>query len=129
MKNVAQQKVNARSFTRRDFLSTSLKVGAATFTTSLIPNLNLSAKGKYNVLFIIVDDLRPMLGCYGISQMHTPNIDRLANSGTIFNRAYCQYPLCNPSRASILTGLRPETTKVYNNSADYKRTIPEAVDM
>lgn len=129
MKNVAQQKVNARSFTRRDFLSTSLKVGAATFTTSLIPNLNLSAKGKYNVLFIIVDDLRPMLGCYGIPQMHTPNIDRLANSGTIFNRAYCQYPLCNPSRASILTGLRPETTKVYNNSADYKRTIPEAVDI
>ena len=63
------------------------------------------------------------------SDAHTPNIDRLANRGTLFNRAYCQYPLCNPSRASILTGLRPETTKVYNNSADYKRTIPEAVDM
>ena len=129
MKNVAQQKINSRPFTRRGFLSTSIKAATAAFTTGLLPHLNVRAQGKYNVLFMIVDDLRPMLGCYGIPQMHTPNIDRLANRGTLFNRAYCQYPLCNPSRASILTGLRPETTKVYNNSADYKRTIPEAVDM
>ena len=124
-----QNNVYTHPLTRRDFLSTSLKVGAATFTTGLLPRLNARAKGQYNVLFIIVDDLRPMLGCYGIPEMHTPNIDSFARSGTLFNRAYCQYPLCNPSRASLLTGLRPESTKVYNNSADYKHTIPEAVDM
>ncbi len=129
MKNDQLKNQRPLSFTRRDFISTGLKVGAATFTTGLIPNLSLGAQAKYNVLFIIVDDLRPMLGCYGIPEMHTPNIDRLAERGTIFNHAYCQYPLCNPSRASILTGLRPETTRVYNNSADYKLTVPDAVDM
>lgn len=121
--------LRSRPFTRRDFLSTSLKAGAATFTTGLLPRLNTRAEGKLNVLFMIVDDLRPMLGCYGVPEMHTPNIDSLARRGTLFNRAYCQYPLCNPSRASILTGLRPESTKVYNNNADYKHTIPDSVDI
>ena len=129
MKNDQRKNQRSLSFTRRDFISTGLKVGAATFTTGLIPHLSLGAQGKYNVLFIIVDDLRPMLGCYGIPEMHTPNIDRLAERGTVFNRAYCQYPLCNPSRASLLTGLRPESTRVFDNSADYKQTIPDAVDM
>ena len=129
MKKTIENQVIPRSYTRRDFLSTSLKVGATAFTTSLLPRLNAKAEGKHNVLFMIVDDLRPMLGCYGIPEMHTPNIDRLANRGTLFNRAYCQYPLCNPSRASILTGLRPETTGVHNNSADYKITVPDAVDV
>ena len=129
MKNDTLQKSNFRRFTRRDFLSTSLKVGATAFTTGLLPHLNARAEGKYNVLFMIVDDLRPMLGCYGIPEMHTPNIDSLAKRGTLFNRAYCQYPLCNPSRASILTGLRPNTTRVYNNTADYRNTVPDAVDM
>ena len=116
-----------RSLTRRDFLATSLKVGAAAFTTGLLPRLRARAAGEYNVLFIIVDDLRPMLGCYGHPEMHTPNIDRLAARGTLFNRAYCQYPLCNPSRASILTGLRPETTRVNSNSTNFRQTVPEAV--
>ena len=129
MKQNLNSQVQERSFTRRDFLSTSLKAGAAAFTTGLLPKLNARAGGNYNVLFMIVDDLRPMLGCYDIPEMHTPNIDRLAEQGTLFNRAYCQYPLCNPSRASILTGLRPETTKVFNNTADYRQTVPDAVDM
>ncbi len=129
MKKTIENQVIPRSYTRRDFLSTSLKVGATAFTTSLLPRLNAKAEGKHNVLFMIVDDLRPMLGCYGIPEMHTPNIDSLAARGTLFNRAYCQYPLCNPSRASILTGLRPETTGVHNNSADYKITVPDAVDV
>ncbi len=119
----------ASDITRRDFLSTSMKVGAAAFTTGLFPHLNASSEGKYNVLFMIVDDLRPMLGCYGIPEMHTPNIDELANNGTLFNRAYCQYPLCNPSRASILTGLRPETTGIHNNSTDYTETLTDVVDI
>ena len=129
MKKTIENQVIPRSYTRRDFLSTSLKVGATAFTTSLLPRLNAKAEGKHNVLFMIVDDLRPMLGCYGIPEMHTPNIDSLAARGTLFNRAYCQYPLCNPSRASILTGLRPETTGVHNNSEDYKITVPDAVDV
>ncbi|MCG9127705.1 sulfatase-like hydrolase/transferase [Candidatus Poribacteria bacterium] len=120
---------SSKNYTRREFVSKGFKIGTAAFTSSIIPKLKLKAEGKYNVVFIIVDDLRPMLGCYGIPQMHTPNIDRLANRGTLFNRAYCQYPLCNPSRASILTGLRPQTTNVYNNTADYRETIPEATDI
>lgn len=117
------------SISRRDFISTSLKVGAAAFTTSLLPNLNIGATGQYNVLFIMVDDLRPLLGCYGHSEMHTPNIDRLASRGTVFNRAYCQYPVCNPSRASILTGLRPETNGVEDNHIHFRDTIPDVVSL
>ncbi len=117
------------TFTRRDFLSTSVKAGAAAFTTGLLPHLNASATSRYNVLFIIVDDLRPMLGCYGHPEMYTPNIDALARRGTLFNRTYCQFPLCNPSRASLLTGLRPETTSVRNNSADVRANLPAAVTL
>ena len=123
--------IQKRSFTRRDFLSTTLKAGTAAFTTGLLPNLNLSAKtaGRYNVLFIMVDDLRPLLGCYGHPEMHTPNIDKLAQRSTLFNRAYCQFPVCNPSRASMLTGLRPETNGVRDNYADFRETVPDAVSL
>ena len=129
MKNIKQQKVSSQPFTRRDFLSTSLKVGAAAFTTGLLPKLRANVDCQYNVLFIMADDLRPLLGCYGYPQMHTPNIDRLALRGTLFNRAYCQYPLCNASRTSILTGLRPETTKVFANSDKFREELPNAVTL
>ena len=116
-----------RPLTRRDFLSTSLKAGAAAFTTGLLPKRIVDAQGQYNVLFISVDDLRPLLGCYGHPEIHTPNIDRLAQRGTLFNRAYCQFPVCNPSRASILTGLRPETNGVQDNYTRFRETVPDAV--
>ena len=120
----------SRSFTRRTFFSTSLKAGAAAaFTAGLLPNLKAEKAGRYNVLFIMADDLRPLLGCYGHSEMHTPNIDALAERGTLFNRAYCQYPLCNPSRVSIMTGLRPETTGVYDNSKGLRDVLPETVTL
>ena len=120
----------SRPFTRRDFLSRSLKAGAAAaFTTGLLPNLKAETAGRYNVLFIVADDLRPLLGCYGHSEMHTPNIDALAARGTLFNRAYCQYPLCNPSRVSILTGLRPDTIGVHDNNAYFRNNLPEAVTL
>ena len=118
-----------RPFTRRDFLSTSLKAGAAAFTTGLLPKLSADAQNRYNVLFILVDDLRPMLGCYGHPEMHTPNIDRIAQRGTLFNRAYCQIPVCNASRTSILTGLRPETTRVFSNSTGFREKLPNAVTL
>ena len=129
IRQVQNQSSGKRPFTRRDFLSTSLKAGAAAFTTGLLPKHHVNADGQYNVLFILVDDLRPMLGCYGHTEMHTPNIDRLAQRGTLFNRAYCQFPVCNPSRASILTGLRPETVGVLNNYTHYRSTVRDVVSL
>ena len=122
-----EQSSAKRPFTRRGFLKTSLKAGAAAFTTGFLPKQKTNAQSQYNVLFIIVDDLRPLLGCYGHPEIHTPNIDALAERGTLFNRAYCQFPVCNPSRASILTGLRPETNNVLDNYTHFRETVPEAV--
>ena len=60
-----------------------------------------------NILFIAVDDLRPEINCFGKSKLHTPNLDKIASNGLQFNRAYCQVPVCGPSRISLLTGKRP----------------------
>ncbi len=81
----------------------------------------------HNVLFIAVDDMRPELGCYGYDYMHTPNIDRLASRGTLFKRAYCQQAVCNPSRASLMTGLRPDSTKVHDLKRHFRLGVPDAV--
>src|SRR5258708_32771630 len=68
-----------------------------------------AATAKPNVLFICVDDLKPLLGCYGDKLIHTPNIDRLAGLGVLFERAYCNQAACAPSRHSLMAGGRPTT--------------------
>jgi arylsulfatase A-like enzyme len=80
-------------------------------------------------LFIAVDDLRPELGCYGAQGALTPNIDALASRSLVFNRAYCQYPLCSPSRTSVLTGRRPETTRIFDLKTSFRETHPDWVTL
>ncbi len=89
------------------------------------------AKGteRPNVLFIAVDDLRPDLGCYGVKHIHSPNIDKLARGGTVFTRAYCQQAVCSPSRTSVLTGRRPDTTKVYDLQTHFRIHLPDVITL
>jgi arylsulfatase A-like enzyme len=96
----------------------------------LVSWVSLPATAKpTNVLFIAVDDLRPALGCYGDPLAKTPNIDALAKRGLVFKRAYCQQAVCSPSRTSLLTGRRPDTTKIYNLQDHFRTTIPDVVTL
>lgn len=89
---------------------------------------SLSAKDvKKNVLFIAVDDMNNDLGCFGHPVVKSPNIDRLASQGIAFANAYCQFPLSSPSRSSLLTGLRPDRTKVFDLTYHFRQDMPDVV--
>ena len=93
------------------------------------PILHAAEPVKPNVLFIALDDLRPALACAGDPYAKTPNIDALAASGTAFTRAYCQQAVCSPSRSSLLTGRRPDSTKVYDLVTHFRKALPDVVTL
>lgn len=88
-----------------------------------------AAEGRYNVLFLIADDLNTALSAYDHPMVNSPNVDRLAKWGVQFDRAYCQFPLCNPTRASFLTGLRPDHTRVYDNAVHFRKNVPDCITL
>ena len=100
-------------------------LGELVLTAALTPATALGDDAPPNVLFIISDDLNNSVGCYGHPQVSTPNIDRLAARGVRFDLAYCQYPLCGPSRNSLLTGLYPNSTGILQNQQIFRQTIPK----
>jgi arylsulfatase A-like enzyme len=84
---------------------------------------------KPNILFIAVDDLKPIIGAYGNGMIKTPNIDRLAKRGTVFLNNYCQQAICGPTRASIMTGMRPDMTKIWDLKAKIRDVSPDIVTL
>src|SRR4249919_1604485 len=103
---------------------------------AIVPNASQTSsqqppkpRARYNVLFIISDDLRPTLGCYGNPIVKTPNIDALAARGTRFDRAYAQFPLCNPSRSSLLNSRYPTHSGVMDNNSYFRKAHPDFVTL
>jgi arylsulfatase A-like enzyme len=115
----------------RPFLSPSL------FALFLLFGYGLSSlqadeyapRKKPNILFLMADDLNNALGCYGHPLVKSPNIDALAKRGVRFERSYCQFPLCGPSRNSLLTGRYPNSTGILGNSLIFRQTIPQAISL
>lgn len=114
--------VMSLELTRRGFLGSALGGVVAA-------NQTRTHTQRPNVIFVSIDDLRCELGCYGRAWMRTPNIDRLARSGVTFANAYCQIAVCSPSRTSVMTGLRPDQTKIYDLRTHFRKHLPDAVTL
>ena len=122
-----QSKINRRDFVKQIFVG-SLG-GAVKVPFSGLFDLIKAKKSSYNVLFIAIDDLRPQLGCYGQQKIMSPNIDRLASQSLLFEHAYCQQAICAPSRISLLSGLRPDSTGVYGLKTRLSKVLPNHVSL
>ncbi len=99
------------------------------FVLVSLSGVSQAADKRPNVLLLMSDDLAATLACYGHLQTKTPNLDALAKRGVLFNRAYCQFPHCNPSRSSMMTGMRPHTTRVTNNEDNLYTNIPNVLTL
>ena len=120
------------NITRRNFVKSIIWSTIGGTAMGTFPGLFNSVKAKnrnFNVLFIAVDDLRPQLGCYGHQQMISPDIDRLASQGFVFEHAYCQQAVCAPSRISLLSGLRPDSTGVYSLETRLREALPDRISL
>jgi iduronate 2-sulfatase len=104
-------------------------LGSLVATAALFVAATASAQSRPNVLLIMADDLNTDFGTYGHPIVKTPNLDRLAKRGVRFDRAYNQFPLCSPSRVSLLTGLRPDTTRIYELQTNFRTILPDAVTL
>lgn len=102
-----------------------------TLIALMVDNRALHAvdKDRMNVLFIAVDDLRTEASVFGKKYIHSPNLERIAKMGVTFNRAYCQQAVCSPSRSSLLTGTRPDTTKVWDLETHFRKALPDVVTL
>lgn len=108
------------------WLTIRLLLIMASWVTAISPSLSGE---KPNILFIAVDDLRPEIGCYGNTIVKTPNIDRIAARGIVFRKAYCQQAVCSPSRTAIMTGLRPDVTKVWDLETHFRVAQPDCITL
>src|SRR5688500_2373328 len=107
------------ALTRRHFLMSATSALAA----------SAQPKPRRNVLFIASDDLNCAFSVYGHPLVRTPNLEQIAKRGLRFDRAYCQFPLCSPSRTSLMTGLSPDATGVYDLQKHFRHSVPDVVTL